>query len=147
MSRMAGGLDVRGSRLVASAATLVVLSSLLSACASLVLPDREQLRGDWVNVESGAEINLAQDGTCQVAGLPRGVEDGMGPPYGEPYSTDCTWHMGSGTDDEQAERGATTLTISFVEGGGMTVSILRGPKLGIREGTGGRFFEFERALL
>jgi hypothetical protein len=29
----------------------------------------------------------------------------------------------------------------------MTVSILRGPKLGVRQGAGDRFFEFERALL
>lgn len=144
---MSGTSGVGGGRRAAGAGGLIVLSLVMSACAYLVLPDRTQLLGSWVNFASGAQLSLAEDGTCQVTGLPRGVEDGLGPPYGEPYSAACTWRMGNNGDGQQDERGATALTVSIVGDGDMTVSILRGPKLGIREGTGGRFFEFERALL
>lgn len=140
------GLGVGSRRLAAGVASLVVLSLGLSSCAYMILPNRTQILGGWVNFATNAELNLADDGTCQVVRLPRGVEEGTAPPYGEPFSADCTWWMGSGDDGEQDERGTTELTISIAGHGDLTVSILRGPKLGIRQGDG-RLFEFERAQL
>lgn len=134
-----------GRRLAVVAGSLALLSLAMGACAYLVLPDRTQLLGTWVNIETNATLDLADDGTCHVEGLPRGVDEGIPPSHGEPYSGDCTWRLGS--DGEQNERGSTVLTISLAGSGDMTVNILRGPELGIRLGSGDRFFEFERALL
>nr|WP_274636969.1 hypothetical protein [Microbacterium bovistercoris] len=146
---MSMGLGASGKRLAISAGSLVLLSMVMSACAQLVLPDRTQLLGTWTNFETNAALDLAEDGTCHVTGLPRGVEDGMGPPYGEPYSADCTWQLGGGGggDSEPGESGATVMTVSVDGGGDMTVVVLRGPKLGVRQGTGADVFVFERALL
>jgi hypothetical protein len=131
-----------GMRVAGGAASLILLLLVTSGCAHTVVPDRTQLLGTWVNFETNAMLYLAEDGTCHVTGLPRGVEDGFGPPDGEPYSAGCTWQMRN-----HGEHGLPSLTISVVGDGDMTIIILDGPKLGVREGLGDRFFEFERALL